>query len=365
MIPEIVRDVAAKLCSFRSPYYAFVHSKNIVAVYNSTTFEFYECSLAGHDLTSMITTDRGVLIGTRKGTYVQFAYEYNNGDQPLRAEFYNINCFRDKPLFLFGGDGDLLCVGTEWKGPLDRMRCGRVAIVRQGESSFLPLQGVIVAHQFDSRYSRQLFVMESKGRAQYQLWMAPFEANYTPVIGENFFTLEMPSIFREGHEDWSVQAVSRNGHVAFINGGVLCIVDPTSNLIEPEMLFTDNAVKRIDGGCTAFIGQEDAMLVYCAISGRNSLQICVAGYSEREWKAHTSFVVELQKELTLIEPSIVRDSGEYDNGAVIQLLSESKLDGKVCTLIPLVPDGSDALENVDRVDFNLGSTEVSLLDRID
>jgi hypothetical protein len=195
--------------------------------------------------------------------------------------------------------------------------------------------------------------------------MAPFEANYTPVLGKNLFTLEMPSIFREGHEDWSVQALSRNGHVAFINGGVLCIVDPTSNLIEPEMLFIGNAGKSIDGDCAAFIGQEDTVLVYCAITRKDSLQVCTAEYNKREWKEHTSFVLDLQKELEVLESSIMRDSGKGGNGAVIKLLSESKLDGKICTLIPLDSDGIDALVTVELVSFNLESTGVSLLDIID
>jgi hypothetical protein len=369
MAAEIVETIASKLCSIRGPYHAFVHSKERIIVYNSTKFDLHKVSLAGHDLTSIVTTGHGILIGTTKGTYVQIAYEPSGDNQHLQPEICSIKNSKNKPLFLFGGDGSSLYIGMEWEGPLNRMRCDRVAMVRQGKPSFLPLQGVIVAHQFDSRFSRQFFVMESEEPAHCQLWMVSFDPNHTLDLQKKMYTIDRHSILGDGHGHWNVKAVSRDGHVAFINGGVLYIVDPMGNSTAPKLLFMENARKELQRGCVSFAGQTDAFLIYCTISGLTSLQVCTAAYSERGWKKHTSFVLDVHKEVEgadILESSIVRDSREDANGVVIKLLFESETKGKVCKLIPVfTAHGIEAFEDGDPANSEPKYTGVSLLDCID
>jgi hypothetical protein len=361
MTAQIVQTIASELCSIRSPYHAFVHSEGKIVIYNSSAEdELATCSLAGHDLTSMVTTDQGIFIGTTKGTYAHIAYEHS-GDKHLKTEFHSIKGVKNKPLFVFGGDGALLCIGTEWEGPLDRMRCGRLAMVGQGEPCFLPLQGVIVAHQFDSRYNRQLLVMELEESAQCQLWIVSFGADHLD-LQKKMYTIDRRSTLGDRHEYWTVQAVSREGHVAFINGEILYIVDPMSNSAAMEPLFIENALKELKWGPVCFTSQKDMFAVYCAISGSTALQICTVSYNEGEWKKHTSFVLDLQDKLegaTILESSIARDSGDDDNGLVIKLLLESKED--ICMLSALFASlRVEAFGDGDPASFELTYTRVSL-----
>jgi hypothetical protein len=166
------------------------------------------------------------------------------------------------------------------------------------------------------------------------------------------YTIDRRSTLGDRHEYWTVQAVSREGHVAFINGEILYIVDPMSNSAAMEPLFIENALKELKWGPVCFTGQKDMFAVYCAISGSTALQICTVSYNEGEWKKHTSFVLDLQDKLegaTILESSIARDSGDDDNGLVIKLLLESKED--ICMLSALFGDPAS---------FELTYTRVSL-----
>jgi hypothetical protein len=344
----IVTTAACDLYSIRKPHYAFVDSNSKLTVYNFITEGRYIYSLAGHDLTSMITTSQSVLIGTAKGTFVQIAHDRHEDDQEARMEVRSIKNIKEEPLYLFGADGCLLCVGVGWEESLGQMRCNRVAMVWREEPYFLPLPGIILAHQFDSRNHRQLFVMTSERPAQYLLKIVSFDADRTPVLREEQHTLDMHSIFSDGFAYWSVQAVSGNCDVAFVNGGVLNIVNPTRDLIkerdateeDEELLFLENAERQCRTGFSTFAGEEDTILVYGTIAGQTSLRICIAEYCEYKWRMCMSFIWDAKDELgnaSLLTFSILRDWRESDQELVIKLLSERISGEKTCTLAPFLP----------------------------
>jgi hypothetical protein len=367
MITKTVRVASSRLCSIRNPYHAFVSLEDVVTIYNSTTDETYRHMLTGHGVTSMITTDRSVFLGTANGTFVQIQHGCRSVEQ---TQVRSINGIGVTPIFLFASDGHLLCVGTGWKRTQNHMRCGEIAMVWRGEPFFYALQGEILAHRFDAKQTRQLFVTMSETPVQYQLCVISLETIHGPPLR---YGIDMGRLFDTPHGSQRVHAVSRNGEVAFIDDGVFFIVSPMRGQTKPDILFAANAaVKKLYGHFASFCGEEDTFLVHGAISGPTALQVSIAKCDNGRWESCMSYVMDVQNELqnsSLLACSVVRDSKGDDKSLILKLLSEddSGEDERYCTLMPMFACvGIESLVNGDSASSTVGYTEgVSLLDEID